>query len=544
MGAEGRWVPALFDRPAAWWAVFAAAAGALLVPLFVVDVPPLLDYPNHMARMHVVAFGPDDPVLSRMYAARWGLIPNLAADLAVPPMLRVVPPDVAGRAVLAAILLLSLAGTVLYSRAAFGGRRSYWPIASALIGYNALFLLGFLNFLLGSALALLLAAFWLVQRGRRPALAVAAAAVGATALFFCHIFAVLFCAVLLGSHELTSWAADRRVGTALARAALRRCAALALVFLPAAALYLRSDLSGREGSAFWWPVQQKALNLAAPFMNYDAALDRATALAVLAAAGLGLAMRRTAAVHPGSALALAVLLAIYLAAPHHLMGAEYVDSRFAIMAAMVLFGGLLPRLPGALGPAVGGTLAALFAARTALVAEVWAEHRRDLADVRASISAVGPGSRVLVATAEPAGDAGAGPARRSRTIAPYYRTDLHLGSLLVTERRAFVPTLFAQRGQQPLAVLPPYDRLAVPAGVPPDYRVLADPTDEEVWFAPYLRGWPSRFDYVLVLNAARARSPDLSAFLPRRLELVNRTEMAALLRVRATAPAGPVPGAP
>ena len=56
--------PSLFDRRATWWVVSCAAAAALLVPLFVVDVPPLLDYPNHMARMHVLAFGPGDPILS------------------------------------------------------------------------------------------------------------------------------------------------------------------------------------------------------------------------------------------------------------------------------------------------------------------------------------------------------------------------------------------------------------------------------------------------------------------------------------------------
>jgi len=528
--------PALFDRRTTWWAVFGAAAAALLVPLFVVDVPPLLDYPNHMARMHVLAFGPSDPVLSRFYTARWSLIPNLAIDLAVPPLLRVAPLDVAGRVVLGAILLLSLAATVLYSRAAFG-LHSYWPIASALIGYNGLFLLGFLNFLLGLALALLLAAFWIHRRDGHPALAVAVATVGAIALFFCHIFSVLFCAVLLASQEITSLSSRRRRGAPLARAALQRFAALVLVFLPALLLYVQSEVSGREGTLSWWSLGQKILNLASPFVNYDVTLDRVTALVVAASAGLGIAMRRTT-VHPGSALAAAILLVMYLAAPHSAKGVEYVDARFPIMVGMMLFGGMLPRLPSALGVAVGGTLAALFVARMTIVTEVWVEHRQDLADIRASISHVEPGSRVLVAMAGPAADAERGPARRSRVIALHNRTDLHLGSLLITERRAFVPTLFAQRGQQPLVVLPPYDRLAVPAGVPPDYRVLANPTEHELGFAPYLQAWTSHFDYVLVLNAAWARSPDLPAFLPDKLELVHRTEMAALLRVRTAAPAG------
>ena len=51
---------------------------ALLLPLLVVDVPPLLDYPNHLARLFVLASLPHDPVLVRFYATHWSVIPNLA----------------------------------------------------------------------------------------------------------------------------------------------------------------------------------------------------------------------------------------------------------------------------------------------------------------------------------------------------------------------------------------------------------------------------------------------------------------------------------
>ncbi len=69
----------------------------LLAPLALVDVPPLLDYPNHLARAAVLAFGSDDPVLSRIYAAHWTVIPNLGTDLVLPPLLRVLSIHLAGR---------------------------------------------------------------------------------------------------------------------------------------------------------------------------------------------------------------------------------------------------------------------------------------------------------------------------------------------------------------------------------------------------------------------------------------------------------------
>ena len=85
-----------------------------------VDLPPLLDYPNHLARAVVLAFGNSDPVLSQMYAAHWGIIPNLGMDLMLAPLLHVLPIHLAGRMVVGGAILLPVIGTIAYSRATFG----------------------------------------------------------------------------------------------------------------------------------------------------------------------------------------------------------------------------------------------------------------------------------------------------------------------------------------------------------------------------------------------------------------------------------------
>ena len=73
---------------------------------------------------------------------------------------------------LGGILLLNLAGVVALHRAWFG-RRSFWPLASGLVGYNSGFLLGFLNWQIGSGLAMLFAAAWLTRRDQKQRLAIA-----------------------------------------------------------------------------------------------------------------------------------------------------------------------------------------------------------------------------------------------------------------------------------------------------------------------------------------------------------------------------------
>jgi hypothetical protein len=190
-------VAALLATRAAWWSVLAGACAVLLVPLFLVDVPPLLDYPNHLARMYVLAFGAPDPILSRMYEQHWAIIPNVAIDLVMPEMLKFLPIYVAGRVMLAATLLLPLAGVIVYHRAAFGVR-SYWPLAAVLAAYNALFILGFMNFLLSLGMALLAAAGWLRWRSSHPAWVTAFGALMTTVIFFMHAFGLVFLGGRLG----------------------------------------------------------------------------------------------------------------------------------------------------------------------------------------------------------------------------------------------------------------------------------------------------------------------------------------------------------
>ena len=84
--------------------------------------PPLFavaDYPNHLARAYIVAHGQAEFYLSQMYAPHWAVIPNLAIDLILPPLLLIMPVHTTGRIWLAVALVLLFIGTILYSQAVF-----------------------------------------------------------------------------------------------------------------------------------------------------------------------------------------------------------------------------------------------------------------------------------------------------------------------------------------------------------------------------------------------------------------------------------------
>jgi len=182
----------------------------LLAPLLIVDVPPVLDYPNHLARLVLLAAGPDDPVLGRIASPAWSIIPNLAIDVIGPPLLHLLPVHVAGRCLLGAILLLNLAGVIALHRALFA-RRAFWPLASGLVAYNAGFLLGFLNWEIGSGVAMLFAAAWLTWRETRPIATVAAASAASVILFFCHLMGLICFVLLISSAEIHAMRTRRAV---------------------------------------------------------------------------------------------------------------------------------------------------------------------------------------------------------------------------------------------------------------------------------------------------------------------------------------------
>ena len=108
---------------AGWPAIRVLTAGAVLlalfsVPIFSTVLPPLFDYPNHLARFWILASGGN-----AFYAVHWAPLPNLAGDLVVPFLARVMPLDFAGKLFLVMIFALIVGGAVSLNRVVNGGWR-------------------------------------------------------------------------------------------------------------------------------------------------------------------------------------------------------------------------------------------------------------------------------------------------------------------------------------------------------------------------------------------------------------------------------------
>lgn len=507
-------------RSWAWSALALAIAATCLAPLLMVDVPAVLDFPNHLARFYVLAH-PDDPVLANMYAPHWAILPNVGLDVIGQALLRLLPTYVGGRILLALSLLAPLAGALVYARAAFG-RWTWWSLGCAVIAFNGIFFLGFMNFLVSLGLALAGAGGWrlLRRRGWDAAAALAGAAIGLCA-FFCHLLGFGFFALLIGSAEAEALWRRRREGHLVWTGVLRPGLLLLVALGPTAVLYVATHRPIERGDLLVWRWAAKLAQWLIPFMTYDALITVITAVSVC---GLVVLSWRKAERAEGASLALAALGLLYLFAPFAAAGGTFVDSRLPLMAALLLFAGLAPQPSPRAGMAIAAVFAILIVGRAALVANAWAGRARDLADLRAELAYVPPGAKVLPAQTEFLASQAA---VRGRSLPRFNRMDDELAAVALIERHAFWPLLFADPSQQPVLVRPPYDRLAQPMGLSAPWNDLFDQptTPAEVAQYTYLADWRAQFDFVLLVGPPPARTPP-------GLVLIRAADAVSLYRVQ------------
>lgn len=522
----------VLDSPPAWWTGLTLMLAALTVPVLAAGVPPLTDYPNHLARCYLLAFGQSDPVLSQMFSAHWQIIPNIAVDLLLPALMHLVSPLAAGRMVLALCLWLPTSGTVALSYAYFH-RRSFWQLAAGFGAFNLLFLMGFMNFELAIGIALWGAAAWIEYREKFPGVTVALGATVATLTFFFHMFGLCFYALLIGSYELSMLVGEDWRTRSDPRYVVKRIALLAIALMVPVALYFASPLEKVKTTAAWPHLWQKAVGLFTPFQGYSSWFDILTVVPLIAFV-LYCLRQRSARISRPALISSVILLVTYIVMPRMLKGTYFMDLRLPVMMGFLLFAGFIPRRLSSRQRFVAiVAFAVLFVTRIVFVTDVWVHSQRDLNDVRQVIESVTPGSRVLAAdvvcTDNKTWCASMPISRRLPALTPTY---WHLASFVLLDRHAFWPNIFAEPGKQPVVIKEPYAHLQAVDSPPVNYLDLTSGplTTLETTRFPFLDGWTTKFDYVLILNAEGA--PDLDHFLPTQLQLVDRQGIAALFRIR------------
>lgn len=538
-------IPIRDARAAATRSAVALSLAALLLPPLLATFPPLVDYPNHLARLWLLAGGASNPALTPFYRIQWDTWTNIGIDGVGTALVHVLPLQDAGRLLVAAAALLAPLGGALLWRQVHG-RWHWWQISFSLLAWNMGLVFGFLNFTLGLGLALLFAAADpALTRAlhRLPAGQTIARMACALLLLPVHLFALPLYGALPGGLALGPRVSDmlrpnRRLPLLRELAGIALALAVPLLILMqlapsppgtgvgASAQSLLSDVLRGLANTAHDPLH-KGHELLAGVLAYDWRLDLSTALVMTLPIAAALLCRRLV-VHAGLLIAGSALAVLFFLFPHNLAGTAFIDLRFALMAPFVLAAAFRPELPpGATRLAAAALLLTTFA-RTGAVATTWVARQSDVLSMLQALQPVPPGATVLPLQHVPSSTASA-PAGRYTGGMPVFA---HLPALAVPWRNAFVPTLFAVRGKQPLQVLPPWSEWNEPdGGMLADVHVLDDPAvlAASIGLDRFLERW-RHFDYALVLNADL---PDRNGPLvpPPTLQLVRDEGYARLYRI-------------
>jgi hypothetical protein len=417
---------------------------AACVPLAVAEIPPLLDYPAHLARLHMLAGWDDLAAWHEYYQTAWGVLPNLALELVGVPLAAVFPATVALRLFTALVLGLLIWGGARLNRTVTG-RWSATALLPALLAYNVILAFGFLNFLFGVGLALLALSFHIEVGEQQPARRLLRESGFMLALFFSHIVALAIYLVAAASHDLAVATPARR-WRALGRDLAILAGGLVLPVLLLAISPTRGEASGLEIQS----LSTKLDKIAAMPLTGSGGWDVLFAFLALGALAALLVTRRIRLDRTMAMVALGLALA-FLVAPYRFASAENVDTRLPLAFLLVGLAGFVPRA----GPsrALTAAVVLLLGFRIATVTVHYARSGQALEQVRADLRAIPAGSLVFTAI-----EASAPTWQQSDWDPPLP----HASELLLLERPFFSVALFTNPTQQPLIRTRPFVGLDVP----------------------------------------------------------------------------------
>jgi len=499
---------------------FGVLSGIVLVPVFLAAIPPLADYVNHLARMHVIAVQGTDPFLDKFYRIEWQLIPNLAMDLIVPPLGRLMDVYRAGQVFTALTVLATVTGPMAIHKA-LHGKFNAFPLTAFVVVYNGIFLFGMMNFLLGVGLAMWGLAAWIALREKATWLRLVVSAAFCLSLYVCHLYAIGLYGLGIGSFEVWAWAKrsfriDRRLGIDLFT--------LIVPVLPVVPLLLRSSTWGLVGEYAWVP-QSKMEGLELVFRTYIDTHD--LAVMGLGLAALGWALHRGILSVHWAALPLALFgFAVFLAMPYTLFGSEMADQRMPVALLLMLIGFVHLDPEDKWSKAGFMVLVIGFALlRVGDVALQWVRMGKIYDDFRTSLSLVPRGSKILVAHA----DDPKGTQAEQDAIS-------HAPCVAMIERSALVSTAFTVKGKQIMTVHRAYHaQVDTEDGNPPTISQLVASSYVRPDDAPrdhFWDNWTDEDDFVYVLYTEReADNPD-----PTNLDLVHDGRGFQLYKVKKDGP--------
>lgn len=516
-------------------------------PALSIDILPLLDYPNHLARMHILTHWQNDPVLQGTWQIEWRPVPNLAMDLLVPPMATVFGVELASRLFFILAQLMPVAG-VLAVQKAVRGRVGYLGLGAFVMAWSLPLAWGFLNFSFSVGLALLLFALWIKAAPWDYWKRLAVFNLATLALYFSHMIGLGGLVILIALYELD----QARHAKALRpdRLLLRALPVMAMFAVPIV-MFVMSQVAfevsapSMSHGSWYGDISSKFFALASSLFFYGGLPDL---LVILFMAGVGVYVWRYGTLSYQSSLVFVMaglgLLVVLL--PNVLMGV-FLDARIGLFFFATLLAGLQLSISNR---QIARLLVIGFVSVNAILSLSiylgWSRFQPDYEELRQAFSQIEPGAR-LMSVADPgyqddtlSYDTRWRLSRVTRPGVTTVHAYWHASSLAIMEQGVFLADQFTHPSSQPLRTAPKHALLdpvqptrpvttgLLMAALDPSRLEELQATAADYGEMLYWADWAHDFEYLIVYRYR----PDLRFVLPEgRLELVETGEFFDLYRI-------------
>jgi hypothetical protein len=492
----------------------------VLSPLLWVTVPPLVDYPNNLARMWILVHSTAIPALARNYVAHWRILPDLAMDFVIPALARIMPVIEAGRVFVGLTMLGLVAGTVVLHRA-LHGRFAIWPLWSVLFVYNAALFWGFVSCLFAVAAYLFAFSGWIATQEWKTISRILLFAAVAAFLFLLHLFAFGLYGLSVASYELA-----RRVESGRLRLqSLISYLMICLQFVPGLLLWYASLANVKSAYTAYGNLNAKLYALFAPvtFGVQPTAFDCVAWLAATAFLTF-LITRGAFRIVPEMRFPIVAMIVVAILMPDYANGSWAADLRLPIVLPFVFIAGTQPEISRKwLKCGLGMAALVFFAVRISTVSQSWRDYDRWFSEFRRASAVIVPGTRLLIVEAPTPADK-----QRLPGVSPLLARlqpvlFWHMGALAVIDRSAFFPYLFTEASPVTVTARSQAMSQAVAIPITPAELVKsADPGEAKsldirpdvYGQRPYWRDWPQTFDYVLWIDFGRSPKPGPKQLVP------------------------------
>lgn len=415
-----------------YWALFGLFGVLVCAPLWATKYPPLLDYPNHLARAFVIYHYDDNSFYKAEYDKLLEPVPNMAIDLVVPPLLHLFEIKTAGKIFLTLTFLLFALGCHLLG-VSIHGRPTWLALGFAFLVFNQTVFWGFVNYFFGVGLFLISISLWLRYRRSWTWWQLAVVTLLVFASFIAHLSAYAF----LGVAIVVVTLCDLLAATRITKKMLAGIVPLVPPLLTFAA-FMRG--TGTAGTLVWGTPLSKIINLAAWPIGYNYILDGAVlSLVLIIGAALLLRSRKRRIKWPVLIVGL-LFWALYAICPLAIFTSYSADARFiapAILFTLLAFKFEVGKKLGVCG------LAIILLATTVRLGGVWEAWRRIDEKTTAQLALFDhfeDGARVYPITFF------SPDAEDSKNERPIHHI-IHYSTIY---QHTYSPTFFAYRGQQPV----------------------------------------------------------------------------------------------